>query len=191
MKKKDFKTVANIHMISNLTFAIYCLFLMVIGMFLYKRNFIFLITAIAIAFLYLITVIFNIFATRRLKYIDFKGTAEEISKSAYKYSFWFFFPLIQCFVIQSLRQGMWDYYSQSQTKNMSKESEIAQFNIKLLDDLKEDGYISQYSYDKQKLRLEEGYKSLLRIEKTKDKVDKSNKDIEKLTPEERNKLKWE
>ena len=105
-------------------------------LFIYQPDIKFLISFLVILFLYLIAFILNVLSARRLRLIEFEGTAKETSKNAYKYSFWFFFPLIFSLIIQSIRRSMWDYYSQSKTKHMTKESDIMKFNIELLESLK-------------------------------------------------------
>ena len=191
MRRKDFKTLAQIHLVANLNLSIFVLLLIAGGLFAYQPDIKFLISFIAILFLYLVAFILNVFSGRRLKSIKFQGTAKETLKNGYKYLFWFFFPLIFSLVIQSIRRSMWDYYSQSKTKHMTKESEIMKFNIELLEGLKEDEFITTYAYNKQKTRLNDNYKKLLQIEKERETKEKQRSKEPKLTDDEKEKMKWD
>ena len=191
MKRRDFKTLGQIHLVANLNLSIYVLVLILAGLFIYQPDIKFLISLLVILFLYLIAFILNVFSARRLRLIEFEGTAKETSKNAYKYSFWFFFPLIFSLIIQSIRRSMWDYYSQSKTKHMTKESEIMKFNIELLESLKEDEFITTYSYNKQKTKLNDDYQKLLEIEKDREIKEKQRSKEPKLTDDEKEKMKWD
>lgn len=147
MKKEDFKTVRSIATIANLSLAMFLSAIAVTVAWIIKRNSETFILMAGFAGLFIICALLALFSSNKLKHIKFEGTAKELAELAQKHAKWVFFPFIFAVTMNRIRSAMWDWYVTEKTSHIEDPVERAKVNRVIIDELHEDGFITQGQYD--------------------------------------------
>lgn len=179
MKKEDFKIVKGIAIVANLSATMFICWLASIVYWIIEISknrhkeevsFYFMLGFLV---LFLASGVLNIIAVKRMKDIKLDGTAQKMKDSAILQSKIIIFPIIFAITMNSMRKAMWDWYISQKMNTVSSPVERVTMSLAILEELNEDGYVSQMEYDKRKGNLEESLVEAKDFEK-KNKIEEAN-----------------
>lgn len=166
MNKHDFKKVRGVALVGNLSFALFLCFISSIVFWLWKSSIeIMFISMIGFAGLYLISGILIIFAGNRLKEIKFQDKTNKIVETAIRQSRWVIFTIPFTISINRIRSCMWEEHIDESMRDIKSPIKRVKLSQAFLEELKEDGFISEKEYTKRKENLKEALISAKQFEK--------------------------
>lgn len=166
MNKADFKKVRGIATIANLSFALLLCLIASIVFWIWKSSIeIMFISMIGFSVLYTISWVLNIIAAQRLKEMKFTGETKRLVNMAIKQSWWFPITIPFTVTMNRIRSSMWEEHIENAMKDIESPVERVRVSTIFLEDLKEDGFVSQKEYDKRKAHLQEAKKEAEKFEK--------------------------
>lgn len=179
MRKEDFKMVRGIAMIGNTTLATFLSVFVALVAWLIKKDESIFIFFLGLIGLFVICAMLNIYTARKLRAIEFEGTAKKLAQDAEKQAMWVLAPFVYAITINRIRQAMWDWYIEQKTGHIEDPVERAKINRALIEELNADGFITQRQYENKVAKYPEDLAAAKAFKKELDEAEKLRKQQEK------------